>query len=165
MKRRSWNALALAIGVFGLTAAARAVRQDSEPCCSIAALDATRGIVTVKDKAGRFSFAAVLADKRAVTGLRVGRSLWLSNNPKSLILPTASGTPQTIAVIEIRFLGLSAQSAPGVVGSAVSSSGGTFVREPNTKRCPWLKETPTTQCVLTHVTPSMCEYFCVTINR
>ena len=164
MQRSIAGMLALAVGVSVLAAAAW--QGDGEPCCNIAAIDAASGVATVKDKSKRFSFAATLADAKQVTALRVGRAVGLNNADKQLLLPNGGGRPPAvIALSDLRFIGFTPPSAPGVAGSAVTSSGGTFTREPNNKRCPWLKETPTTQCVLTHQTQSTCEYFCVTINR
>jgi hypothetical protein len=167
--KRAFGALlgaATAVVLLGATRGGLA-QQDAEPCCGIVAVDGARGVITLKDKSGRFTFHATLVDVKQAAVLRAGQAVSLSGESKTLFVAgVGAQAARDLRIADVRFGGFSPSGSPGAVGSAASSTPvGKFTRQGNNKRCPKIKESATEQCVLTHETPSMCEYYCVPINN
>src|SRR5687768_9538699 len=115
MHRKIAGLLALTGAVCALAAAARPESQQDpgEPCCGIVAIDQAKGIVTVKDKSGRFTFLATLANPKSAAGLRTGLAVGLSNETKTLILPAKAGrAKQNLGLSAVQFGGLTYPGAP-----------------------------------------------------
>jgi hypothetical protein len=161
--------MALAGAVTALAAASwlKPVQQEpAEPCCTVAVIDAARGIVTIKDQSSRFTFRLTLSTPRDATGLRVGQAVGFSN-AKNLLYPAEpAGRPvRPLALTQIQFAGFSGPT--GAVGSAASSSGNGTFENPKDGKCGkvgTIIETSGKQCVVVQSSGAGC-HFCVPIKK
>lgn len=140
-----------------------------EACCSVTAVDARTGAVTVRHGRLSLTWQITLADPAQARGVRVGQQVSFSTNPSVLALSGRNGTPLLLPAASIRQASAEPVGTSGAVASAASSSStGTFRRDaPRGGKCAPIKETPTQQCVLTHDLSGEgkgCEYFCVPIR-